>query len=116
MLLRAQTQDLQLEAELLLVRIQDLQLVAVQFLAQIQDQPHVVERPRGQIHVRPRDLHEIIRQHGHQIVLRALVQPQDQLDLRHVRALLLQQGQVQQEEVAAVVVAALQEGEIIRHK
>ena len=102
MLIRAQTQDLQLEAE--------------QLLAKIQDQPHVAERPRVQIHVRPRDLHEIIRQHGHQIVLRALVQPQDQLDLRHVRAPLLQHGQVQQEEVAAVVVAALQEGEIIRHK
>jgi hypothetical protein len=90
---------------------------------QTQDQQQEVKRRRVQpIQAQPRDLLETIQchdqqQHGRLIVRHALIQPQDQRDLRPVRARLREQepDQVHQQEAEAVAVA-LQEEEIIRYK
>ena len=90
---------------------------------QTQDQQQQAKRRRVQpIQAQPRrDLLETIQshdqqQHGRLIVRHALIQPQDQRDLRPVRARLREQepDQVHQQEAEAA--AALQEEEIIRYK
>jgi hypothetical protein len=92
---------------------------------QTQDQQQEVKRRRVQpIQAQPRrDLLETIQshdqqQHGRLIVRHALIQPQDQRDLRPVRARLREQepDQVHQQEAEAAVAVALQEEEIIRYK
>ena len=115
------THDLPLETGLILDRTQDLRRETEQLRDQIHDRLQEVEQTRHQTQGQPQ---EEIQQHDLQHVLRiaqhALIQARDQPDLRHVRALLLQQGQDQapQHEAVevAVEVAALHEEEIIRHK
>ncbi len=108
---------LQIETALTLARIHGTPREAERLLVQIQDPRLEVERPRVPIRDR---LQEVIQhqdqqqERGLQIVQDALIQPRDQIDLRHARAHLLQQGQDQPHEVVAA--EALHEEEIIRHK
>jgi len=91
---------------------------------QTQDQQQEVKRRRVQpIQAQPRDQLETIQshdqqQHGRLIARHALIQPQNQRDLRPVRARLREQepDQVHQQEAEAAVAVALQEEEIIRYK
>jgi hypothetical protein len=103
-LIRVLTQDLQHEQEpLLVLPTRDLQLEVEQFhVLPIPDQQEAIQHHAPQ----ERDLQTV------QVDLR---QPQDQIDLRHVQAHLLQQEQDQPQHQEVVEVAeALQEEEIIR--
>ena len=101
-LTRVLTQDLQHEQDPLLVPpTRGLQLEAEQFrVLPIPDQQEAIQ-------------HHAPQERDHQTVQVDLRQPQDQIDLRHVQAHLLQQEQDQHQEVVEVV-EALQEEEIIR--
>ena len=109
------THDLPLETELILARTQDLRREIDQLRDQVHDRLQEVEQTRHQTQGRPHDLQHVLR-----IVQHALIQTREQPDLRHVRALLLEQGQDQAPQHEAVevaaAVAALHEEEIIRHK
>lgn len=90
-LIRALAQELQHGLELLLVLL-------------IRDLQHDLELLLA---LTIREQREAIQHH-------ALIQPRDQIDLRHVQAHLQLQGQDQPQEVVAA--EALHEEEIIRHK
>ena len=116
------------EAELTHGQTQDLHHEAEQSLVRTQDQQHEqLERSRAlpiqdrirtqEIQIQPPDLIKTIPrldQHGLQIVLHALTQLQDHLDLRHVRAHPREQ-ELDQLQLQGVAVEVLQE-EIIRNR